>query len=418
MNTAYEPSRPGGFWICFLWALELTGIAIGAGSSFSVTFGGHLPDHFLDWFVAAPLVALSTIELMRIYLARAFCYHSNLVLRLVVAAGLVLCTGVAFENWTIGIERLVNWRFNTIEGRRGDVRTIEQKLTEQQVANAEREVKRKNDVVGAQGTIEQNNSRLTQIGKQQAVDAEAHDKLMQTIRDGCLKIAERCLVPKQEAAQKSFEAGKGELTKEATTLSEENARLQAKLREAGTQGFDGGQVAVQQLQAELERAKSALAHEANDNVLNRLIGSVYGVAPEGLSDPQFQRGRMVFSMFSALALSISITIGALAYYWPRRNRESKASRAWRAYLARRRKPVVRTMIETVEKIVDKIVEVPLKVIEQPILRTRTIVKYMPFLAAGVPPADTVIEGFTKDKKSAETTVDAIPNLQLVKAEQQ
>ena len=117
-----------------------------------------------------------------------------------------------------------------------------------------------------------------------------------------------------------------------------------------------GRPAIRALQAELAAAERVLAREASGNVLNRLIGSFYATGPEKLSDEQFQRGRMVFSMFSALALSISITIGALAYYWPKRLQrpQSRLSRALRAWIARRRKPVVRTVTETVEKIVEKL----------------------------------------------------------------
>ena len=125
-HTAAEVRRAWLPWIIlsvlvFLWGLEVMGVLIGAGSAFSVTFGDRPPDRFLDWFVAAPMVALATIELMRIYLARAFCYHRNILLRLFVVLGLVLCVGVAFENWSIGIERLVDRRFSDIEHKREEV---------------------------------------------------------------------------------------------------------------------------------------------------------------------------------------------------------------------------------------------------------------------------------------------------------
>lgn len=393
MTVEHEIPRPGLFWLGFLWVLEVFGVLIGAGSAFSVTFGDRLPDRFLDWFIAAPMVALATIELMRIYLARAFCYHRNLLLRVFVALGLVLCVGVAFENWTIGIERLVDWRFRDIERKREEVRTIEQKVDDRRQENAARDDDHRRRQGDAATAVERNTARLAQIDAALMAKAEEHARLMVVIREGCLRIAGPCLVPKQEAELGRYEREARPLREEGEALAAEMRALQRDGREAGSRQFDDGQAAIRGLQAELATAKRVLAREANGNVLNRLIGSFYAIAPEKLSDEQFQRGRMVFSMFSAMALSISITVGALAYYWPKRLQRppNRLSRALRAWIARRRKAVVRTVTETVEKIVEKPRPVPAIVIEKPILRTREVRTFVRYTGTGATPPDVVSE---------------------------
>jgi len=393
MAVEHEISRPGLFWLGFLWVLEVFGVLIGAGSAFSVTFGDHPPDRFLDWFIAAPMVALATVELMRIYLARAFCYHRNLLLRVFVALGLVLCVGVAFENWTIGIERLVDRRFSDIERKREEVRTIQQEIDDRREDNEARERNHERRQGEAAATAGRNTARLDQIDAALKAKAEEHAGLMVVIREGCLKIAGPCLVPRQEAELSRYEREARPLREEQEALSAEMRAQQRDSREAGSRQFDDGQAAIRDLQAKRVAADRVLAREANRNVLNRLIGSFYATAPEKLSDEQFQRGRMVFSMFSAMALSISITVGALAYYWPKRPQRppSRLSRALRAWIARRRKPVVRTVTETVEKIVEKLKPVPAIVIEKPILRTREVRTFVRYTGKGATPPDVVSE---------------------------
>ena len=389
----HEITRPGLFWLGFLWVMEVLGVLIGAGSSFSVTFGDSPPDRFLDWVVAAPMVALATIELMRIYLARAFCYHRDILLRVFVALGLVLCVGVAFENWTIGIERMVDRRFSHIEDKRESVRQLQQKIDNRTQENARREQNRLRRQDEAAEAVKRNTTRQEQIDAALKAKGEEHARLMLVIRDGCLKIAGPCLVPKQSAEQGRYEREARPLREEQEALAAEVRALQREGREAAVRQFDDGQAAIRDLQAALAGAERELAREANGNVLNRLVGAAYATAPEKLSDEQFQRGRMVFSMFSAMALSISITIGALAYYWPRHLQRppSRLSRALRAWIARRRKAVVRTVTETVDRIVETEKPVPAIVIEKPILRTREVRTFVRYTGEGPTPADVVTE---------------------------
>ena len=241
MTVEHEISRPGRFWLVFLWGLEVMGVLIGAGSAFSVTFGDRPPDHFLDWFVAAPMVALATIELMRIYLARAFCYHRNILLRLFVVLGLVLCVGVAFENWTIGIERLVDRRFSDIEHKREEVRTIQQKIDDRKQENAARDDDHRRRQGEAAAAVERNTARLAQIDAALKAKAEEHARLMVVIREGCLKIAGPCLVPKQEAELSRYEREARPLREEGEALAAEMRALQRDGREAGSRQFDDGQ---------------------------------------------------------------------------------------------------------------------------------------------------------------------------------
>ena len=332
MNTAYEPVRPGRFWLFFLWTLEVTGILIGASSAFSVTFGNHLPENFIDWFIAAPMVALATIELMRIYLARVFCYHTNILIRLAAVAGLVLCVGVAFENWTIGIERLVNWRYNVIEQRREEVRAVQQKVDDQLTANREREAQRQRGVGEANSTIAKNDDRPPRSmppprpGPKSTAGSGRHPRRLPQDRRtppraqaGRRAEALRGRLPLREGSRRWRKRGascRSRRARRATTTS-----MMRRPRSA--------------LQADLAAAER-LAREANANVLNRPRRFVL-CRPAGSSATSSSSAAAWCSRCSAIAV-VPITIGALVY-WPKRpQRPSRVGRALRRYLARRRKP--------------------------------------------------------------------------------
>ena len=115
--------------------------------------------------------------------------------------------------------------------------------------------------------------------------------------------------------------------------------------------------------------------------MHRIAASWFGVRPADLGDRRFS----TFRKWAVGGLSVSLAIMSaliawLAFQKPRPENESKLARAIRAYLARRRKPIVRVVEKTVEvpgpeRVVEVVREVPGP--------ERKVLKYLPqYLSAG------------------------------------
>jgi hypothetical protein len=101
-------------------------------------------------------------------------------------------------------------------------------------------------------------------------------------------------------------------------------------------------------------AKKALDEAASESTFYRTAATWFGTSAKDLTSGQFETFKRyaVFGVAGAMAV-ITMLVSFISHAVPR-ERNGKLARAIRAYLARRRKNVVR--IKTVEKPVEKIVE--------------------------------------------------------------
>jgi hypothetical protein len=95
-------------------------------------------------------------------------------------------------------------------------------------------------------------------------------------------------------------------------------------------------------QSAVSRAERQLADAAQNSPVHRIAGSIFGVKAALLSEEQMQTFRKYAIGGLSLALAcMSGLVGWLAFQEPVPKQESKLSRALRAYVARRRKPIIR-----------------------------------------------------------------------------
>src|SRR4029450_4308473 len=131
--ASVDLSRPGSpaalpALLLFAWLLEAVGVACGIVNAAYTTFQNDFPSTLVGWLPALPLVVLASTELLRIPPAQAFQRKRRLVPRVLALAALVPICGIALENWTFGIERIVNLRLAQGETRREALRRAEDGL--------------------------------------------------------------------------------------------------------------------------------------------------------------------------------------------------------------------------------------------------------------------------------------------------
>ena len=126
----------------------------------------------------------------------------------------------------------------------------------------------------------------------------------------------------------------------------------------------------------LREARHNLVEEMSQSPMHRLAAAFYGIPVEDLSASQFETVKKygVISLAVAFA-TVSMLASIVVHTEPHDKSESKISRAIRAWVARRRKPVVR--------IVEKIIETPVEVIKEVERRIevpveKIVFKYIPF----------------------------------------
>lgn len=127
---------------------------------------------------------------------------------------------------------------------------------------------------------------------------------------------------------------------------------------------------------ELDRAHQYLIDEMSQSPMHRFTASIYGVPIDELTENQFQTVKKYCVISLAIAFAIvSMLASVVVHTEPHNKSESKLSRALRAWIARRRKPVIR--------IVEKIIETPVEVIKEVERRVevpveKIVFKYVPF----------------------------------------
>ena len=95
-------------------------------------------------------------------------------------------------------------------------------------------------------------------------------------------------------------------------------------------------------------AERAVQDAAEDSPVHRIAAAIFGVSASKLTFEQFSNFRFwAISGVSISLASMSALVGWLAFQEPAPKGESKLSRALRAYLARKRKPIVRTVVKPV-----------------------------------------------------------------------
>ena len=167
----------------------------------------------------------------------------------------------------------------------------------------------------------------------------------------------------------------------------------AQARQSHTQQLEKLRVERQEAQARVDRlkltpvddpaagenlrdARQNLVEEISQSPMHRLAAAIFSVPLEELTPAQFETVKKYGVISLAIAFAtVSMLASIIVHTDPHDRSESKLSRALRAWIARRRKPIVR--------IVEKIVETPVEVITEVERRVevpveKIVFKYIPF----------------------------------------
>jgi hypothetical protein len=338
--------------IMFAWGIEIVGVTGGALNSAYTTFGDQLPSSLYGYFPVVPMIAVAMAEVGRVPLASVL-YHKNRLIKVLAIVGILALSYLAIENWSFGFERIVDLRLKPINQASYALSKAEAELgllkkQRDQKASAD-SGKREELRRGA----ERRDASIAELSAQLAREPENHRKNLEEIREACRIIRQECMVPRSKAEDARFRAEAARLNTELTRLREERKTLQAEID--GLVAADASE--TDELDQEIAGAalvasekRQALSHAFDGNQIYRLAASWYGVNTSDVTPEQFATARWVFATLGAIAVALAGSVCALVYYAPNRIPGTpspfaavltKASRAYRAYYARKRKALVR-----------------------------------------------------------------------------
>jgi hypothetical protein len=299
------------------------GVTAWAGANIALTGGGSLA-------MAAPLLLIAAAEALRIFVAgwaSRVSFFSKMLALLVLAAISV----ASFEGLSLAFEVFLTNRITHITTMQRDLRAAESRLA---------------DASAKQTTTRDDVARI---------DAAIKDAVAQTPQQPSLS-GKTCAGKRgpatctgDTAAQRNYLATVKAHNAEIAQLRAERARVQQAADVAAPTG---------QLSNDVMDARDRLNAELQQSPMHRLSATWFGVTVDQLSQAQFEAVRRVAIGGLAGSLAVlSMLVSVVAHAPAKSNEPSKLSRAVRAYVARRRKAVVR------------VVEVPAGI--------KTVIRYLP-----------------------------------------
>jgi hypothetical protein len=322
---------------CILWVAEAAIISVCV--VIAVQIGMEAKEAKI--WACAPLLIIAVLETTRVPLSG---WTAHLKPFAMLCGFLIMaCISVlTFEGMSMGIERFIHQRVMDVIAARDVLDAARQKAQDA------------NELVAKQ-TIEVE-KRRRYVADLQTQRPAAHRAAPTAQCHGIWKGKPTTYACPNKADERDSET--------AQKVQEEfDARLataQASLTEAETvlkklQSADG-----MTADADVLAAQKAVQEAAANSTMYRTAATWYGVPVKDLTDEQFDRFKRIAVAALAGAVSIATMMLAFISHAQPRNPAKRGAllRSIRAWVARRRKNVVRTVVKTVEKPVEKIVEVP------------------------------------------------------------
>jgi hypothetical protein len=299
------------------------GVTGWAGANIALSGGGSLA-------MAAPLLLIAAAESLRIFVA-GWASRVSLFPKMLALLVLAAISVASFEGLSLAFEVFLTNRITHITDLQRDLRAAEQRVadasakqttTRDDVARIDAAIK---DAV-AQTPVQPSLSGKTCAGKRGATTCNS-----------------------DVIAQRNYVAAVKAHNSEIAQLRAERARVQQAADIAAPTG---------KLANDVADARDRLNVELQQSPMHRLSATWFGVTVDQLTQAQFEAVRRVAIGGLAGSLAVlSMLVSLVAHAPAKSNEPSKLSRAIRAYIARRRKPVVR------------VVQVPSGV--------KTVVRYVP-----------------------------------------
>jgi hypothetical protein len=328
---------------CSLWIAEAAIITICAITAVQIATekGGSI-------WACGPIAIIAVMESMRVPLS-GWAAHLRPVAMfgaLVVMAAISLMT---FEGMSMAVERFIHQRVIDVYAAR---KTLDE----------------------AQHNADDYKAKLDQLTGQVTASRDAYIKVQGEKADTVtLPNAVQCGGGTDKHGRKlGTYACDGSAAKEQADNNRKAIEAHEKQVADARKSLDDAEAALKALpkpdDADLAKAEKALEATAAGSTMYRVAATWFGTPVNKLTQPQFERFK-AFAVFGlAGAVSTATMVVSFVSYATPRDRRGTLVRAIRAYFARKRKNVVRTVVNTVEKPVEKIVEVEKHVIvDRPIV---------------------------------------------------
>jgi hypothetical protein len=324
---------------CILWVAEAAIVAICLITAYQI---GMEAKGSTIW-ACAPILIIAVMETTRVPLA-GWTAHLKPFAMLCGFAIMGTIAVLTFEGMSMGVERFIHQRVMDV-------------LAARDVLDAERAKAHDAESLVAKQTAEVEKRRKL-VAELQGERPTAHVSAPPATCHGLYKgkpVTYAC--PNKaddrdsETARRAQEAFDARVAGRNASLAEAEAELK-KLQSAD--GLTAGDAVI--------AAEKAVQAAAANSTMYRTAATWYGVPVKDLTDAQFER----FKRIAVAALAGAVAVGTMmlafiSHAQPRLpGQGSKVVRAIRAYYARKRKNVVRTVFKDrpVEKIIEKLIDVP------------------------------------------------------------
>jgi hypothetical protein len=332
----------------YAWAMEIVGVGCGVLNAGYTTFGDKLPDTVWGYVGATPMIVLAVAELGRVPLVSAFFYR-GVVIRCVCLLAILALSYLAIENWTIGFERLFSMRLNEVMAAASAVaRADADRLALESENNQEANTQKRAELRTGVKTME---ASIAALADQVRAASEAHGQNLVNIGQQCKLVHGSCIKPRSEFEDRRYGAEVGQLNGMKAKEEQEKASLQSEIDELVKSDAHNADTLTQRRAAAtavVNARREEFRRVADNNPIYRVAASWFRTTQ--LTQEEFATTRWWFATISAVAVAVAGSVAAFVHYArsvaPGSSsvleiQMAKLARARRAYVARRRKAVVR-----------------------------------------------------------------------------
>jgi hypothetical protein len=389
----FDGHSDGNFVRKLLVSMLLIATTVQPLSLLYTAYGVNLPTDWWSWTPALAVLLFIALDWTILPLAYHFATTNKPGLKIMLAIMLVVVAGGAFDGYFAATERFIAMRLTEITKHRlalehaeGEVAILEQerdKMIKQQDSDRAHLDKQRDALNKKIATLDE---QIATAQKTLDSALDNHLKLMNTIKEGCLKVNYVCLKPQQEAERARFEKQQAELRKQLEALAAEKKPLNDQLTALGTKEdvkVDGSNEEVRKAKAEAKARRMDFDVAVLDNQVYRWAGALHGESPRQVSAEQANRVLDLFAATVAIGYVVAQIMLSISFYGRSKKglvESSKANwsligRSIRGYWARKRRGVYRDR----------------KVVEFVPTSERTRVVYVPVNPGGpVPPAEEFV----------------------------
>jgi hypothetical protein len=355
----FDEHSDGRFVKTLLITMLMIATVVQPFSLIYTAYNNHLPTNWWEWTPALATLLFVALDWTILPLAYFFGTTAKPALKVMLGIMLTVVTVGAFDGYFTATERMIAMRLEEITKHRltvdGTIEVIEIAKQAQQEMRSQQDRDRAQSNLKADGLnkqISEKDKQIAQLMADQAADKAQHPKTMAEIKDGCLKIRDVCLVPKQTEELNRHKKAQEDFAKELATTRAARQQLNDQLAPLGTN--DGAKVDVANTDVKAaEEAKKAAQQIFDVAVLNnqvyRWAGVLHGKSPRQVSADEANRVLMIFAATVAAGYVVAQVMLSVAFYGRHRKglvesskvNWSLAVRALRGYWLRKRRGVYR-----------------------------------------------------------------------------